>query len=134
MMANKWMVCVRCYTYNQSRYINDALNGFVIQQTNFPFICTIIDDASTDGEPEILESYFHDHFDIGNKDIFRNEKYETHSLLYAQHKENKNCFFAVILLNTLLSNSLKSPRFPITSSKWCLRYCTYFCQLKIFTM
>ena len=110
MKEPDFLVRVNCMTYNHSKYIQDALDGFCMQQTNFPFICTIIDDASTDGEPEILKSYFQDHFDIGNKDFFRNEEYETHSLLYAQHKENKNCFFAVILLNINHYRARKSKR------------------------
>ena len=100
MKEPDFLVRVNCMTYNHSNYIQDALDGFCMQQTNFPFICTIIDDASTDGEPEVLKSYLNNNFDVDNKDIFRNEKYETHALLYAQHKENKNCYFAVILLNT----------------------------------
>ena len=50
-------VCVRCMTYNQASYIEDALNGFCIQQTSFPFVCCILDDASTDGEPEVIKKY-----------------------------------------------------------------------------
>lgn len=48
-------VLVRCNTYNQSGYIVDALSGFSMQQTNFPFVCFVIDDASTDGEQEVIQ-------------------------------------------------------------------------------
>ena len=47
-------VCVRCMTYNQSKYIEDAMNGFTIQQTDFPFVCCIVDDASTNGEQLVI--------------------------------------------------------------------------------
>ena len=43
----KFKVCCRCFTFNQAKYITDAMNGFTMQQTSFPFICTIVDDAST---------------------------------------------------------------------------------------
>ena len=52
-----FMVMVRCYTYNHSAYITDALNGFTMQQTNFPFVIVLVDDASTDGEQEIIQEY-----------------------------------------------------------------------------
>ena len=45
----KIKVCVRCFTFNQAKYIEDTMNGFVMQQTDFPFVCCIVDDASTDG-------------------------------------------------------------------------------------
>jgi len=38
-------------------FIKDALDGFVMQQTNFPYEIIISDDASTDGTTEILQSY-----------------------------------------------------------------------------
>ena len=46
----KFKVCVRCFTFNQAKYIEETMNGFVMQQTDFPFVCCIVDDASTDGE------------------------------------------------------------------------------------
>ena len=44
----KYKVCVWCNTYNQASYIKDTMNGFCMQQTSFPFVCLIMDDASTD--------------------------------------------------------------------------------------
>ena len=43
-----YMLCTYCVTYNHESYITYALNGFVMQQTGFPVVCTIVDDASTD--------------------------------------------------------------------------------------
>lgn len=95
-----FLVRVSCMTYNHTKYIHEALDGFCMQQTNFPFICTVIDDASTDGEPEMLKAYLNEHFDMNNDDVVRIEKYDTHTLIYAQNKNNTNCYFAVILLKT----------------------------------
>ena len=51
------MVTVWCLTYNQKDFIRDALNGFVMQQTNFLFEVIVHDDASTDGTTEIVKEY-----------------------------------------------------------------------------
>lgn len=50
----KFKVSVRCFTYNQADYITDTMDGFTMQQTNFPFVCCIVDDASTDGEQNVI--------------------------------------------------------------------------------
>ena len=91
-------VCVRCVTYNHTNYIKDTMNGFAIQRTNFPFVCTIIDDASTDGEPEVIQRYLEQNFDLENRSTVRNEETDDYMLSFAQHKTNKNCFFAVFFL------------------------------------
>ena len=94
----KWMVCTRCVTFNQAPYIVDAMNGFTMQQTTFPFVCTIVDDASTDGEPEVIRQYLQEHFDLDDKSVVRNEETDDYVLCYARHKENRNCHFAVLWL------------------------------------
>lgn len=53
----KPLVSVRCITYNHVSYIEDAIKGFLIQETDFPIEVWIHDDASTDGTREIVESY-----------------------------------------------------------------------------
>lgn len=57
MKKYNYTVLVRCYTYNQEKYIEDALKGFVSQITNFPFLIVIVDDASTDNTAEIIRKY-----------------------------------------------------------------------------
>lgn len=51
------LVAIRCVTYNHESYIRDALEGFVMQQTNFPFVAVVHDDASTDGTAAIILEY-----------------------------------------------------------------------------
>jgi len=106
-----YMVCVDCMTYNQASYIKDTFNGFCIQETNFPFVCTIIDDASTDGEQEVIKKYLQEQFDLSDKSVVRNEETEEFSITFVQHKTNKNCFFAVLYLK---SNhySIRKPKYP----------------------
>src|SRR5690554_2112060 len=54
---SKPLVSVRCITYNHAPYIEDAIKGFLIQETDFPIEVWIHDDASTDGTREIVDSY-----------------------------------------------------------------------------
>lgn len=98
MDDTNFKICVHCFTFNQSKYIVDALNGFVMQQTNIPFVCIIIDDASTDGEQEVIRAYFDQNFDICNEKIAFKKNTENAYVMYAQHKDNKNCYFAISLL------------------------------------
>ena len=97
-MDINFLVRVGCMTFNHAPYIEDAMNGFCIQETSFPFVCTIIDDASTDGEPEVIKRYLQDNFDFDNKNIIRNEETDDYVMTFAQHKTNKNCYFAVYFL------------------------------------
>lgn len=94
----KWKVCVRCYTFNQSSYIKDAMNGFVMQETSFPFVCMIVDDNSTDGEQKIIKNFLDKYFDLQDKSIAREEETDDYILSFCQHRVNKNCYFAVLYL------------------------------------
>lgn len=94
----KFKVCVRCFTFNQAKYITDAMNGFTMQQTSFPFVCTIVDDASTDGEQDVIRKYVEDNFDFSEGSVAFHKETDYAHITYAQHKTNKNCFFAVLYL------------------------------------
>lgn len=48
---------VICLTYNHAKFIRQALDGFVMQKTNFSFEVIIHDDASTDGTADIIREY-----------------------------------------------------------------------------
>lgn len=107
----KYVVRVRCMTYNHAPYIEDAMNGFCMQETSFPFVCIIVDDASTDGEPEVIRSYLKEHFVLDDNSIFRKEETDDYYLTFAQHKTNKNCYFAVLFLK-YNHHSIKKPKKP----------------------
>lgn len=66
------LVAIRCITYNHESYIRDALRGFVMQKTSFPFVAIVHDDASTDGTAKIIEEYAEKYPDI-IKPIFEKE-------------------------------------------------------------
>lgn len=91
-------VVVRCFTFNHSKYIVDAMNGFTIQQTDFPFVCCIVDDASTDGEQEIIHKYMEANFAISDGTVAYQKETEFAHIIFAPHKVNKNCYFAVLYL------------------------------------
>ena len=94
----KFKVCCRCFTFNQAKYITEAMNGFTMQQTSFPFVCTIVDDASTDGEQEVIRKYVEDNFDLSEGSVAYNKETDYAYVTYAQHKTNKNCYFVVLYL------------------------------------
>ncbi len=54
-MKPKLSIC--CLAYNHAKFIRQALDGFVMQKTNFPFEVLIHDDASTDGTADIIREY-----------------------------------------------------------------------------
>lgn len=98
IIDNHFLAFVRCWTYNHAPYIKDAMDGFSIQKTQFPYLCIIVDDASTDGEPDVIKEYLLQYFDLSDKAVARNEETDDYVLTYARHKTNTNCFFAVFLL------------------------------------
>lgn len=61
---NEPLVCIRCITYNHEKYIRDALEGFVMQKTNFKFEAIVHDDASTDNTAAIIREYAEKYPDI----------------------------------------------------------------------
>jgi glycosyltransferase involved in cell wall biosynthesis len=109
-----YLVRVSCMTYNQSAYITDAMNGFTMQQTDFPFVCTIVDDASTDGEQEVIRNYLKEQFDLQNTSVSSEKDTDYGHVTFAQHKTNKNCFFAVILLKENHYSQKKSKALYLT--------------------
>lgn len=98
-------------TYNHAPYIADTMSGFCMQKTDFPYVAIIVDDASTDGEQGVINNYIHEHFDLEEKSVARNEETDDYALIFARHKENKNCFFAVFLLK-YNHYSLKKAKWP----------------------
>lgn len=56
-MNIKPLVAIHCFVYNHEPYLRDCFEGFVMQQTNFPFVAIVHDDASTDGSAAIIREY-----------------------------------------------------------------------------
>jgi glycosyltransferase involved in cell wall biosynthesis len=84
-------------TFNQAPYIKDTLDGFCMQQTTFPYVCVIMDDASTDGEQDVIAKYLQDNFLLNNITV-RTDETDDYVMTFAQHRNNINCYFAVFYL------------------------------------
>ena len=54
---NNPILVIQTITYNHARYIRQALEGLVMQRTNFSFVAIVHDDASTDGTADIIREF-----------------------------------------------------------------------------
>lgn len=61
---NEILVSVICLAYNHKEYIKKALDGFIMQKTDFRFEVIIHDDASEDGTADIIKEYAEKYPDI----------------------------------------------------------------------
>ena len=110
-MKENFFLRVVCLTFNHAPYIVDTMNGFSMQKTSFPYICVIIDDASTDGEPEVIRNYIQEHFELDDPSLSKHDEDEDFERFYSRHKENSHCYFLVILLKQNLF-SIKKSKYP----------------------
>lgn len=101
------LVFVECMTFNHANYIDDAMKGFVMQQTEFPFVVLVMDDASTDSEPEKIKRFLGNEFDMSSAVQDETEDYVR---VVAKHKTNENCTFVVVFL--------KYNHYSIQKPKW----------------
>lgn len=51
------LISIKCLAYNHEKYIEQAMDGFLMQETDFPFEVIVHDDASTDRTADILREY-----------------------------------------------------------------------------
>lgn len=58
------LVSIVCITYNQDRFIAQALDSFLSQQCSFSFEVIVSDDCSTDKTTGIIETYAKAHPDV----------------------------------------------------------------------
>jgi glycosyltransferase involved in cell wall biosynthesis len=57
MKEHDVMVSICCTTYNHEKFIGQAVESFLMQQTNFEFEIIISDDCSTDGTLQVLKTF-----------------------------------------------------------------------------
>lgn len=78
IMQETPLVSIRCTVYNHEPFLRQCLDGFVMQQTTFPFEAIVHDDASTDGSAAIIREYAEKYPDI-IKPIYETEnQYHKH--------------------------------------------------------
>ena len=58
----------------------------------------IVDDASTDGTQESIRRFLDEQFNLSDTSLVKQENTPDYELVFAQHKENRNCYFAVYFL------------------------------------
>ncbi len=56
-MENKYKVAICLVTYNQERFIRQAIDSVLMQQTLFDYTCFVGEDCSTDSTPAIIDEY-----------------------------------------------------------------------------
>lgn len=83
-MDKKVMVSVFCVTYNHEKYIRAALEGIVMQKTNFRFEVLVHDDASKDRTAEIVREFEEKYPDI-IKPIYQSENQYSKGIKIPPH-------------------------------------------------
>jgi glycosyltransferase involved in cell wall biosynthesis len=84
------LVSIICTAYNHELFIKDALDGFVMQKTTFPFEIIISDDASSDSTVSIINQY--------------RLKYPQPFLIFC-HQENQFSKGTSFILDELIANA-----------------------------
>lgn len=74
-------VSVQCLTYNHERYIEQCLDGILMQKCNFHFEVILHDDASNDNTILILKEYIEKYPRIIKAILQTENKYKTNPLL-----------------------------------------------------
>ena len=78
------LVSINCITYNHEAYIRKALEGFLMQKTDFKFEVLIHDDASTDQTANIIRKYEKKYPEI-IKPIYQKENQYSKNISISKH-------------------------------------------------
>lgn len=95
-MFDQPLVFVRCLTYNHEAYIEDALNGFIMQQTTFPFVVTIVNDASPDNTIQVLDNFVSENCLL---EKVEHSKTDYADIISAIPTKNPNCLLYILNLH-----------------------------------
>lgn len=74
----KPLVSVIVFTFNQEKYIAQALDSILCQKTDFDYEILVHDDASTDSTPDIILSYYEKHNDAIVPILEKQNQYSQH--------------------------------------------------------
>lgn len=73
------LVAIYCLVYNHEPYLRDCFEGFLMQQTNFPFVVIVHDDASTDNSASIIREYDTKYLQIFKPIYEKENQYSKHN-------------------------------------------------------
>lgn len=76
-MESRPKVSIVCTVYNHAPYLRDCLEGFVMQQTDFPYEAIVHDDCSTDDSQSIIAEYAAKYPDI-IKPVYETDNQYSH--------------------------------------------------------
>ena len=88
----EYKVIVKTITYNQSKYIQDTLNGIALQKTDFPFVSIVLEDNSSDSEQDIIKIWLERECNMSLAEYY---DIPTADVIITPHKTNSNCTFAI---------------------------------------
>jgi glycosyltransferase involved in cell wall biosynthesis len=92
--VSKPVVSICCITYNHEKFIEDALDSFLMQETDFPFEIVIDDDCSTDNTPNIIKKYKEKFPNIINENL-RNKNVGPNKNFIENLKRSKGEYIAI---------------------------------------
>lgn len=73
------LASIRCMTFNHEPFIAQALDSFLMQETNFPFEIVVHDDASTDNTVRIIKEYEKKYPKLINAIYEKENQYSKHN-------------------------------------------------------
>ena len=77
-MEKEIIVSIQCITYNHALYIREALDSFLMQETNFRYEIVVHDDASTDGTADIIREDQEQYPDVIVPILQKENQYSRH--------------------------------------------------------
>jgi glycosyltransferase involved in cell wall biosynthesis len=75
-MMEKTLVSICCQTFNHVNYIEQCIEGFLMQKINFKIEILLRDDASSDGTTEIVKKYSNKYPHIINALIYTKNQFQ----------------------------------------------------------
>ena len=112
------MVATRCMTYNQAPYIEETLQGFLMQETSFPTIYIIVDDCSEDGEQDILRKWTKNNLLLGETGVAYGQSRSYGEVIYARQRNKANSFFVILMLSENLTKKGEGSKKTSYISEW----------------
>lgn len=95
-MTEEIKISILCLVYNHEPYLKEALEGFLMQKTDFKYEILVNEDASTDGSKDILKEYERQYPEIF-KVLYQTENQYSKDVdvLALLYEEAKGKYFAI---------------------------------------